>query len=300
MQDTIKHIVISGGGPAGFSFYGAVKESHKRNVWSLENIVSMHGTSIGSILCTMLCLNYEWEVLDDFLIKRPWQQVFKVDMYTILDSFQKRGIYDIGVIENTFLPLFNGKDISIDVTLAEFYELNHIDLHIYASEIHGYEQIDFSHTTHPDWRLVDAIYCSSSLPVAFPPLLRDGKCYCDGGLISNYPIRACLEHGADKNEILGIKMLIDRENQSKVVEKSSVFDYVIYLINKLLEKRLSAADMVDNNLPHEIKIVSPQISLYTAYQIIMSPEERVRLIDYGAGAGKPMVSPATPSFTNKI
>ena len=283
MQDTIKHIVVSGGGPAGLSFYGAIRESHRQGMWTLDNIQTMHGTSIGSIICTMLCLNYEWEVLDDFLIKRPWQHVFKVDMYTIFDSFQKRGIYDISAIEKTFLPLFSDKDISINVTLAEFYELNHIDLHIYASEIHHYEMVDFSHKTHPDWRLMDAIYCSSALPVAFPPMLRDGLCYCDGGFIANYPMRLCLENGAEKNEIIGIKMVIDRENQAKVIEKSSMLDYVIYLINKLLEKRLSPADAMDYDIPHEIKIESPQISLYTAYQVIMSPEERVRLIEYGEG-----------------
>ena len=280
-KPTIKSIVVSGGGPAGFSFYGAVKECHKQGLWKFENLESMYGTSIGSFLCVMLCLNYEWSVLDDFLIKRPWQHVFKINMFTIVDSFQKRGMYNISVIEDTFMPLFKGKDISIDVTLREFYELTHIDLHIYVTEIHKYDLIDFSHTTHPDWRLVDAVYCSCSLPVVFSPMIKDNDCYCDGGFSSNYPIRYCLQHGYTPDEILGIKMTIDRINQAKINDESSLFDYIINLFNKLLEKRLLAADMIENLITHEFKIESPQISIFSVFQIVTSQEERARLIDYG-------------------
>jgi predicted acylesterase/phospholipase RssA len=202
-------------------------------------------------------------------------------MYTIIDSFQRRGIYDVKVIENTFSPLFAGKDISINVTLKEFYEIVGIDLHIYATEIHSYNLVDFSHKTHPDWRLVDAIYCSCCLPVAFSPLLRDGCCYCDGGVISNYPLRQCLEGGADLGEVLGVKMSIDRTNQARVHSESSIFDYIIVIFNKIMEKRLLAADLIENHIAYELKIESPQISIYNAYSIISSQEEMARLIDYG-------------------
>ena len=37
-KPTIKHIVCSGGGLAGFAFYGAIKESHKQGLWQIENI----------------------------------------------------------------------------------------------------------------------------------------------------------------------------------------------------------------------------------------------------------------------
>jgi hypothetical protein len=32
----IKHLVISGGGAAGFSFYGALKNTHHHNIWNME------------------------------------------------------------------------------------------------------------------------------------------------------------------------------------------------------------------------------------------------------------------------
>jgi cytochrome c len=50
----------------------------------------------------------------------------------------------------------------------------------------------------------------------------------------------------------------------------------------MMEKRLMAADMVDKNIPYEIKVESPQISIFNAYSIVSSPDERSRLINVGS------------------
>ena len=42
-EKTIKHIILSGGGIAGFSYYGALKETAKQGLWDINNIK----TSIG-------------------------------------------------------------------------------------------------------------------------------------------------------------------------------------------------------------------------------------------------------------
>ena len=65
----IKHIVISGGGPTGLSYYGVLKETHKNGLWKYENIETMYGTSVGSIILTVISLQYEWDTIDDYLIK---------------------------------------------------------------------------------------------------------------------------------------------------------------------------------------------------------------------------------------
>ena len=40
----IRHIVCSGGGVTGFSFYGILKECYFRKIWKLENIETIYGT----------------------------------------------------------------------------------------------------------------------------------------------------------------------------------------------------------------------------------------------------------------
>ena len=56
---TIKHLVLSGGGVSGFTFYGILRETHRIGLWKLENIETMYGTSIGAVLSVMLALGYE-------------------------------------------------------------------------------------------------------------------------------------------------------------------------------------------------------------------------------------------------
>ena len=79
--EIIRHIVCSGGGVTGFSFYGILKECYARGIWKVENIQTIYGTSVGSIFAVILALNYDWQTMDDYLIKRPWQNVFKFNLY---------------------------------------------------------------------------------------------------------------------------------------------------------------------------------------------------------------------------
>jgi predicted acylesterase/phospholipase RssA len=57
---TIKHLVISGGGPTLFRTLGALQHLQEAAFWKLEDIESIYGTSAGAIVAVILCLRYEW------------------------------------------------------------------------------------------------------------------------------------------------------------------------------------------------------------------------------------------------
>ena len=97
-KDIIKHIVISGGGIIGFSQYGVLRESNQRGLWSIDNIESIYGTSAGAIIGVIICLKYDWETINDYIIKRPWQNVFKIKVEKIFESYSKKGIFDLKTI----------------------------------------------------------------------------------------------------------------------------------------------------------------------------------------------------------
>ena len=44
----IENIVISGGGPAGFAFYGAIKELCKKDIINPDKIKNIYATSAGT------------------------------------------------------------------------------------------------------------------------------------------------------------------------------------------------------------------------------------------------------------
>ena len=120
----IKHIVISGGGTTGLSYYGILRESQKKNIWNIEDIQTIYGTSIGSILAVMLCLKYDWDTLDDYLIKRPWQNVFHYDINTLLSCVQNNGTI------HTCVYLFHTKSGDGNVIHVIFQRISVLYFHI--------------------------------------------------------------------------------------------------------------------------------------------------------------------------
>jgi len=283
---TIKHIVIPGGGGTGFIAYGALKESHAQGLWNIENIETIYGTSIGAIFAVVLSLKYEWQILDDYLIKRPWHHVFDFNMYAIVNSFQKQGMFDMKLFEETFSPLFRGVDIPLTITMKEFYEFSKIELHLYTTELDEFKIVDISHKTHPDWRVIDAVYASAALPLLFSPFFKDGKYYMDGGIFLNYPIQPCIQNGADIDEILGINRK-EIPPKTEFSEKSTLFDYILLIFNKTLVSVMLSNDLNTIHVPNEIEIECYSISIYDLYMLATSHEERVKFINRGVKSVKP-------------
>ena len=279
-ENIIKHIVISGGGVTGLAFYGALRDSNKKGIWNINNIKTIYGTSVGSLVATIISLKFDWDTLDDYIIKRPWQNVYKFKMEYLLYVFQTKGLLDIKIIEDTFSPLFRAKDISINVTLKEFFEITNIELHFMSIDINTFNSVDFSYKTHPEWRVIDVLYCSCSLPVLFQPIIKDGICYCDGGFISNYAINDCINNGANPNEIFGLCKKSVNNPANNVSDLSTLMDFLFIILYKIVDRVLNNKTKIVIN--KEIFVDCPPISIYDIYNTASSMEERLRLIEIGS------------------
>lgn len=240
---TIKHLVISGGGPIMVQVLGAIQHLEKKNFMDMENIESIYGTSAGAIVGILICLKYDWETINDYIIKRPWHDVFSIKVQNIFDAYTKKGIFDNKIIEKCFKPLLDAKDISMDITLEDFYKFSNIELHMFSFEINEYKVQDISYITHPSLPLMTAIQMTCALPVLLTPVCIDNKCYIDGGMSSNYPLIYCIESGKNPDEILGFKNKYN-DNNSYVNGESTLLDF---LINFLFKAIFSLN--TDNNQP---------------------------------------------------
>ena len=145
----IKHLVISGGGPIMFQILSAIQELEKNNFLDMKNIESIYGTSAGAIIAVIISLKFDWETVNDYLIKRPWKDVFPVKVQNIFEAYTKKGIFDIKTIEKYFKPLFDAKDISLNISLEDFFKLTNVDIHMFTFEINSYKTQDISYKTHP-------------------------------------------------------------------------------------------------------------------------------------------------------
>jgi len=199
---TIKHLVISGGAYRGLYMFGAYKYLIEQKFIELDNLESIHCVSVGSIFAAFICLKLNLNELQEYIVNKPWDKLFDFSPEYILKLTNDLGIYDIDIFINIYSTLLKSKGLSKDITLKELYEYSNIEIFIYSTKLSTWEKEMFSHKTHPNLKLIDATYMSSTLPGLFKPLFFNNSYYLDGGLINSYPLNDCLDCSYNKNENL--------------------------------------------------------------------------------------------------
>ena len=288
---TIKHLVISGGGPAGFLTYGAARHLAKENLWKLEDIESMYCCSIGAFMGVIISLGYEWEWIDDYFIKRPWEKTLGITAVSFLEAYSEKGIVGDELIHKSLEPLLTAKDLSPDTTLAEFYEFNGIDIHVYATNLNTQflTKVDISHTSHPDMPLIKAIRMTTAYPFAFKPVCEDSDCFIDGGLLNNLPLDDCIEQTkCNKDEILAFKNIWITSGY-EVSSKSSMIDYLHVLLIKMKRSVYSEGDHTD--VKYMVRCLVEDLDSFTDWIGALATEEmRAKLIERGSSQAKLFLS----------
>jgi len=276
----IKHLVISGGGAAGFAFYGALKHTHDKGIWNIADVESIYSTSAGSIISVFLTLGYDWKTIDDYIVKRPWNQVYKCELPMAIQAIKNQGLFSQYVIQDTFTPLFLGKDISVDITLNKLYELNKKELHFITTDYESFDYVDISYKTHPEWRVIDAVYASCCLPLLFSPFYKDSRVYLDGGIRMNYPLQVCLNAGCDPAEILGIRRIdLESEVNKTILPSFSLFDVIHKLFHQYTRK--IEIDLPEQPIQYQYDIRFSAMDLNAIFHCLSEEEERIRLIEFG-------------------
>ena len=228
---TIKHLVISGGGPVLIQILGAIQHLERNEIVHMNEIESIYGTSAGAIIGILICLKFDWDTINDYIIKRPWHDVFPIKVQNIFDAYTKKGIFDIKTVEKCFKPLLDAKDIPMDINLEDFYKFSKIELHLFSFEINEYKIQDISYLTHPKLSLMTAVQMTCAIPILITPVCFDDKCYIDGGMACNYPLNHCIESGKLPDEILAIKNKYT-EAKTKIQSDSTMIDFLLNFIFK--------------------------------------------------------------------
>ncbi len=276
---TIKHIVISGGGTFGLTVYSLLAELQKKEFWSLKTIESFYGTSVGTIVTMFILLDYDYETIENYLIKRPWDKLFQYDIEKCISSFDNCGSFDISAFYKAFEPLFKGKDLDLDITLKELYDKTQKEFFMYTTELNSFTCVCLSHHTHPDWKVMDAIYASCCLPIIFRPLIKDDKAYADGGIFLNYPISELIEKGVNEDEILGIyKDFTDDENEKTITDTSTLLDYFAIVLKNVVK---FTNNKKENTCKFQICLNNLPTTIETMFNFINLEDHRKELIEEG-------------------
>ena len=304
----VKHLVISAGGPAGGIIFGALGYLHRNNKWNINKIKSIYSCSVGSVLSILVSLKYDWDTLDDFMMKRPWSKIFSqsspssaissytpsyvYDMKYKFDAFMKiqsnKGIYGIKEFKESFRPAFEGKDYDTNMTMLEFYNATGIEHHFYTTELNKFESIDLSYKTYPNLPIIEACYMSCTYPIIFQPIIRNGCAYVDGALINDYPIDNCIrDQKCDINEIFGFKMLWETK-PINISEKTSFIKFMTLFVNQIKTNFYDCRKTTP--IPNEVLCMSKEQSFDDWKNIINDENYRRELLSRGVMYAKMFLS----------
>jgi len=279
----IKHLVISGGGPTMIQTLGSIQHLEEKKFIDFNTIETIYGTSAGAIIGVLICLKYDWTTLFDYIIKRPWQEVFPVNIQNIFDAYTKKGIFDDKTVIKCFKPLLDAKDISLNISLKEFYEYSKIEIHMFSFEVNTFQIEDISYLTHPDISLITAIQMSCALPVLMSPICGDGKCYIDGGVTCNYPLKKCIDSNKNIEEILGFKNQYDdnnNNNKNQIDSNSTLLDFITSFLFKLIHS-IGSNNSIQTSITYEVICNADFLTISTLKSALYSIETREKLYSSG-------------------
>ncbi len=279
---TIKHLVIGGGGPFGLTAFGALKYLNEKQFWNLKDIKTIYATSIGTLICVYLTVGYDYDYIYDYLVKRPWEKILDtIGVQNFIEFYNEKGLMDIYTLYLSTLNLiFDAKELSTNITLKEYYEYCGIEFNFITVEVNTFKQINLSYKTHPDLELITALCMSSAFPMIFRPIVIDDKCYIDGGVFCNYAVNVCIEEtGCNKNEILGVKKLNNKNNMI-IDRNSTIINYLEKIMNNIFNVICDTTKI--QKIPYEIEC---DMDIYNNYEewinVSLSAEQRAALIHIG-------------------
>ena len=154
-------IALSGGGARGIAHLGVLKALEKFGI--RPDVIS--GVSAGAIVGGFYAAGYA--PMDILAIMKS------ADLFSVFSLKFRQGIFSMNSFEKIYLT---------HIPHNSFAQLN-IPLHIAATDILKGESVYFS-----EGELTKALMASSCVPLAFEPVIYQGRELFDGGILNNLPI----------------------------------------------------------------------------------------------------------------
>lgn len=179
-------LVLSGGASRGILTLGALKYAHEMNY--LKKVEYYSGTSIGAILCALLCVGYTPDELYPHTQQLFERLLSEISIST--DCLSRGGLCSNENLIRVCMDLISDKiQHHTQLTLLEFYVITKKYIFICATNLNTQSPVYFNHITHPDLRLDLALRMSCNLPIVFTQINYNGEYYVDGFLSDNLPLK---------------------------------------------------------------------------------------------------------------
>jgi predicted acylesterase/phospholipase RssA len=296
MTTLIKHLVLPGGCVNGIQTLGILSHLSDEKFFNVNDIESIDATSVGSFLAVLIAMKFEWSYIIDYIIKRPWHATIEFSINTVISIFTDKGFYNRQLYEMFFKPFFDSRNISLNISMKEFFDLTNVELHFYSVNLNAFEIVNLSHLTHPDLSLLTAVQMTSALPVLVAPVFYNDNYYIDGAFGVNYPLYMCLRRdGIIPDEVLAvyneIKGGVNQETNADGIqskEKSS-FDFFLFFCNQLIRNTKLKTEDKRCYIKHEVVCYVNSFNVDSLKQVMTDMEFRQSLFTKGVETAKQFI-----------
>lgn len=286
---TIHHLILSGGGVSGLASLGSLHELIKLNYININEIKTIHATSVGCIISLLLCfhkLNIENESIKDYFIKRPFHELYKINIEQIINLYNSKGLFNEKSCKDLLKPFFNTIDLDLNISMKQLYKLTSIELFLYSVGINKFELRELSHINTPELSIINAIYMSSTIPIILKPFYYENEYFIDGGFLCNYPIKQCIDMKYNKDEIFGIFFSYKSTNSSIINEDTNIINVLLIIFKNLIILINSIFNNYNNkDKINELEIVLKEWSYSDIKDIFSCEKSRKELYEYGTEKG---------------
>ena len=215
----MKCIVFGGGAEKGISYIGALKFLEEKNI--VKDIECYYGTSIGSVISTLISIGYTSSELKYCITKLKLEELLPIENLDLQDLFEYYGFIEPLKLFRLITLLMEKKTSKSNLTFKQHYEFSKKKLYITGSCLTNFKCYYFNKDDNPDMLIIDAIKISTSIPFVFRPVHYNDMYYVDGSLYDNYPIYNANKK-YDISEILGFLILLDT-NQIHTIDNFESF-----------------------------------------------------------------------------
>jgi predicted acylesterase/phospholipase RssA len=177
-------VVLSGAATKAWIQTGIIHKHENE----LQNVHTYVGTSAGAVLCTLLSTGAS--AIEIYNIGRNTKCQTPTGLGwigSLSNFFTKLGL----IQDNTYLDevkkYISNKYKGIP-TLKQLYEITKKNLLIVATGLIARSRIVFSHKSHPDMLVTDALEMSIRMPLLFTPIFFNNDLVVDGGYRRHFPI----------------------------------------------------------------------------------------------------------------
>ena len=271
----IEHLVLSGAGINMLIQIGLLDYLIEHEIFQLQHIKSIYGTSAGAIISILLLLGIPITELRDYIIQRPWDKFFTLDILNLTDI---KGIITTTHLYTMIKPFMLAYDIPDTFTLLDLYNKSQVDLHIFTTKLNNMTSIDLNHISTPNITIHEAIAMSAAVPIIFTPVCYENEYYIDGGILNNCPIPL--------NDQYDTTLIIDiLGNIKQYTQDTPLLDYINIIISNSLYILSSnkSNQMVVNKYKHYYQIKT-DISIFDIQEwdtIFKNMERRKTLYEIG-------------------